>query len=83
MSDLPPKIGSPAQRALAAAGITHLEQLSQISEGELLKLHGVGPKAVRILGESLANKGLAFASPHESQPISEQGNQQLPKRGAR
>ena len=81
MSDLPPKIGSPAQRALAAAGITHLEQLSQISEPELLNLHGVGPKAVRILGEALAGKGLAFAALQESRSISEQANRRLPKHG--
>lgn len=60
--DLPPKIGKPALRALADAGYTRLEQLTRISEADLLKLHGVGPKAVRILRETLAEKGLSFAS---------------------
>ena len=57
----PKGVGKPAQRALAAAGIENLAQLTQISEAELLKLHGMGPKAIRHLGEALAEQGLAFA----------------------
>jgi NAD-dependent DNA ligase len=56
-----PKIGAPATGALIHAGYTRLEQLTKFSEKELLALHGVGPKAVRILREALAEKGLAFA----------------------
>jgi predicted flap endonuclease-1-like 5' DNA nuclease len=48
-----PKIGAPATRALNNAGYTHLEQLANVSEAELLKLHGMGPKAIRILRETL------------------------------
>ena len=59
-SDLP-KIGAPATRALVGAGYTQLTQLTQVSAAELLKLHGVGPKAIRILSETLATQGLAFA----------------------
>lgn len=55
-----PKIGAPATRALAQAGYTQLSQLSAVSADDLLKLHGVGPKAVRILREALAQKGLTF-----------------------
>lgn len=57
-----PNIGKVARRELANAGYTHLEQLPSVTEAELLKIHGVGPKATRILGEALAAKGLAFAS---------------------
>ena len=57
----PPGIGKPASRALEAAGYSSLEQLTQVSEKELLKLHGMGPKAVRVLREALAEQGLAFA----------------------
>jgi hypothetical protein len=32
-----------------------------VSAKELLKIHGVGPKAVRILGEELATRALNFA----------------------
>ncbi len=55
-----PFIGKVAARELAQAGYTRLEQLSNVSEKELLRIHGVGPKALRILGEALAEKGLAF-----------------------
>ncbi len=56
-----PAIGKPATRALAAAGITTLDQVATRSEAELLAMHGVGPKAVRILGEALAERGSSFA----------------------
>jgi DNA-directed RNA polymerase alpha subunit len=57
-----PKTSQPAQRALNNAGYTHLEQLTKVSESELLKLHGMGPKALRILREALHAKGLSFAN---------------------
>ena len=50
---IPTNIGRPAASALAAAGITSLEDLSTMTEKELSDLHGVGPKAVRILKECL------------------------------
>ena len=56
-----PNIGKVARRELANAGYTYLEQLPSVSEAELLKIHGVGPKATRILGEALAEMGLSFA----------------------
>jgi hypothetical protein len=55
-----PSIGQPARRALFLAGYFRLEQLPNVTEKELLALHGVGPKAIRILQETLAAKGLAF-----------------------
>jgi len=55
-----PKIGAPATRALAAAGITRLAEVARLSEHDLLALHGMGPKAVRVLREALAEQGLAF-----------------------
>ncbi|WP_285701186.1 MmcQ/YjbR family DNA-binding protein [Actinomadura sp. NBRC 104412] len=57
-SDLPASIGRPATRALLGAGLATLEQVATRSEAELLALHGVGPKAVRILAEALAEKGM-------------------------
>jgi hypothetical protein len=80
-NDLPAGIGSPAHRALAAAGITRLEQFTSISEEELLKLHGVGPKAVRIIKEALRENGLAFAKAEHSSKISEQANRRIERRG--
>jgi len=55
-----PKIGSPATRALEAAGYTRLEQLTKLTEAELGQLHGMGPKALGILRETLKEKGLLF-----------------------
>jgi hypothetical protein len=60
---LPPGMPQPAVRALEGAGYTQLSQLTRITEGELLKLHGVGPKAMRILREALAAAGMSFAQP--------------------
>lgn len=59
-STLPKGIGAPATRALTAAGYERLDQLAGIPSAELLALHGVGPKAIRILGEALAAQGLAL-----------------------
>jgi hypothetical protein len=52
-----PAIGGPATRALVSAGITDLDAVAGHSQAELLALHGVGPKAVRILTEALAAAG--------------------------
>lgn len=56
-----PKISKPANRELHNAGFYRLEQFTQITESDILKIHGVGPKAVRILNEALKEKGLSFA----------------------
>jgi hypothetical protein len=60
-SDLPGEIGKPAQRALLAAGYRRLEQLTALSEAELLGMHGIGPKAVERLRQALGARDLAFA----------------------
>ncbi|WP_037356902.1 hypothetical protein [Amycolatopsis orientalis] len=52
VGDLPKAIGSPATRALHAAGITTLAHTAEWTDAELLALHGVGPKAVRLLREA-------------------------------
>ena len=59
--DFPAGIGKPATRALVAAGYTTLDQLSRVTESELLKLHGMGPKAVGIIHSALHAKGRSFA----------------------
>lgn len=58
-SDLP-KLASPAQRALAGAGVTRLDQLTRMSERELSHLHGMGPNAIKTLRLALQEKGLSF-----------------------
>jgi hypothetical protein len=64
-SDLP-KTSAPAQRALESIGITTLKQLTEITEAELLMLHGMGQKAVRILREELKAKGWSFREPKKA-----------------
>jgi hypothetical protein len=62
--DLPADLPSPARRALAAAGYTRLEQLTRISEAELRRLHGMGPKALDQLDQlrrAMAASGHTFA----------------------
>lgn len=56
---LPTNIGRPATRALA--GYERLAQLTEVTEAELLVLHGVGPKAVERLRHALAAEGKTFA----------------------
>lgn len=61
-SDLPSKLAKPAQRALANAGVTKLVQLTQLTEAEVMKLHGMGPKAMDQLKAALAEQGLSFST---------------------
>ena len=56
----PAGLSAPAQRALAGAGYTRIEQLADVTEADILKLHGIGPTAIPLLREALAAKGLAF-----------------------
>ena len=60
-SDFPVRLSAPARRALNGAGYIWLEQLTRVSESELKKLHGMGPKAINLLRTALEEKGLSFA----------------------
>jgi len=60
VGDLPNEIGKTAARELSINGITTLQQVASHSKKELLAIHGVGPKAIRLLGEVLAAKGLDY-----------------------
>ena len=60
-SDFPTGLSAPARRALAGAGFVRLEQLGKVSEGEIKKLHGIGPKAIKQLRLALEANGLSFA----------------------
>jgi hypothetical protein len=59
-SDLPAGLAKPAKRALEGAGYIRLEQFTKLSEAEVLQLHGMGPKAMKLIREALAEKGLGF-----------------------
>lgn len=49
----PRGLARPALRALAGAGYTSLNQLRKVKDEDLLKLHGMGPNARRIIREAL------------------------------
>lgn len=54
------KIGEPAQRAFALKGIIHVEDCVNYTKSELLDLHGVGPKAIRIIEEILTQLNMTY-----------------------
>ncbi|MBC7877865.1 MAG: DUF1801 domain-containing protein [Anaerolineales bacterium] len=66
-TEFPASMGKVAPRELANAGYTKLKQLTKVSEVELLKIHGVGPKAIRILRELLKEKGMSFGAASKPQ----------------
>ena len=58
---LPKGMGAPATRALNAAGIMSLSQVTKVTEAELSALHGFGPKALSVLVAALEKRGLSLA----------------------
>ena len=59
--DLPTELSAPATRALIGAGYRQLEQLTEVGEAEIGRLHGMGPKGIRQLRSALEARGLSFA----------------------
>ena len=55
-----PNIGAPAQRTLDREDIISFAKLKKFTEAELLALHGIGPKAVGILRDTMKKKGISF-----------------------
>ncbi|WP_440117753.1 RNA polymerase alpha subunit C-terminal domain-containing protein [Paenibacillus sp. QZ-Y1] len=53
-------VSAPARRALENEKITTVLKLSQYSEKEILKLHGIGPSAMPKLRQALEEEGLSF-----------------------
>jgi hypothetical protein len=56
-----PKTSNPATTAVNLAGVACLEDLTRFTEAQLRAMHGVGPKAIRIWKQALAERGLSFA----------------------
>jgi hypothetical protein len=56
IDDFPPGIGNPARNALHNAGYRRLADLVGVPPSDLAALHGVGPKALRLLSEALSTK---------------------------
>jgi hypothetical protein len=58
--DFPKGVASPAIRALASVGVTRLDQAARFTKAELLALHGIGPKAIRLIEAELRARGKSF-----------------------
>ncbi|WP_223711271.1 RNA polymerase alpha subunit C-terminal domain-containing protein [Niabella beijingensis] len=54
------RLGAPARRALANAGIDSPEKLALHTEKEILTLHGMGPSSLPVLRAVLKESNLAF-----------------------
>ena len=65
---LPTNIGQPATNALHAAGINSLKDLETITEKELGDMHGVGPKAIRLLKQVLDESKMCLKTPTGMKP---------------
>ena len=63
---LPRSLAKPAKRALSNAGIHDLDQLTDMTESELLELHGMGQKALGQLRLALADRDKSLADAEES-----------------
>lgn len=61
-SAFPASIGNVALRALTERGFTRFDQLTRVSPAALLRIHGIGAKAIDILSAELASRSLAFAA---------------------
>ncbi|MED5017300.1 RNA polymerase alpha subunit C-terminal domain-containing protein [Paenibacillus chibensis] len=53
-------LSAPARRALENHGIRTLQELSEYSDKEILKFHGMGPASLPKLRAALAEAGLSF-----------------------
>lgn len=51
--NIPPIVAAPAVRVLQAANITTLKQVDQLTDDELLVMHGMGPNAVKKLRQHI------------------------------
>ncbi|WP_116952708.1 helix-hairpin-helix domain-containing protein [Jiangella endophytica] len=61
-TEYPQAIGRTARRELALNGYTRYDQLTAVTPKQLLAIHGVGPRSVRILTDELEARGLSFGS---------------------
>jgi predicted flap endonuclease-1-like 5' DNA nuclease len=58
--EFPLALGKVARRELGVHGLTRYAQLTEWTATDLLALHGVGPKAVRILRDELVARGMSL-----------------------
>jgi DNA-directed RNA polymerase alpha subunit len=53
-------LAAPARRALENNGVTTLQQLSRLTEKEVLEFHGMGQSSIPKLKKALAENSLSF-----------------------
>jgi hypothetical protein len=58
-----PRLAAPARRALAAAGLTTLEDCVAVGRAAIADLHGMGPTALAMLDEAVVAAGLCEPEP--------------------
>ncbi|MET4538292.1 MULTISPECIES: hypothetical protein [Micrococcaceae] len=58
---LPKGLAAPARRALAHEGIETLEQLAEVGEAKISKLHGMGPVAIAQLEDAMEESGISYS----------------------
>jgi DNA-directed RNA polymerase alpha subunit len=56
------KLAAPALRALSAAGIADITDLTKWTEKDLSSLHGIGPNAIAAIKKSMKEKKISFKS---------------------
>ena len=54
-----PRLAAPARRALEGAGYTRLEDLTKVTESEVMHLHGMGANAMQVHRDARRARGLA------------------------
>ena len=63
------KLSSPAQRGIRTLNFMKLEDFTRISEAQVRSLPGVGPKAVSLIREAMAERELTFQSWTEGKTV--------------
>lgn len=63
------KLPAPAQRGIETLNFTELEDFTSVSEAQVQSLHGIGPKTVSLIKDTLAKQGLTFQAWTEGKTV--------------
>ena len=55
-----PKMAPRHDGRCRGAGYTRLEELTKVTESDVMRLHGMGPNAMQVLRNALSERGLSF-----------------------
>lgn len=62
-------LSNPARNALLHQGIDTIQKLSEFTEKEILKIHGIGKASLPVFWQALEEKGLSFKQNHHKNGI--------------